>query len=91
MDSDTLARIEAAARACPSGHELDGPDGWYTDDDWATFTPACREDMAYIATMDPATTLALVEYVRRLERAVEKARGLFPGVRCEQGGPPHLQ
>jgi len=33
-----------------------------------------REDMAYIATMDPHTTLALVERVRELEAEVEGLR-----------------
>ena len=63
-----LDEIEEAAKKIPPGPwELEG-------DEVILDRPATLDDMAYVATMDPATTLALVAEVREQRAKVERVR-----------------
>ena len=65
-----LHEIEEAAKKIPPGPwQLDG-------DEVILDRPATLDDMAYLATMDPATTLALVAEIRELRAEVERVRHL---------------
>ena len=68
LTPDKLDEIEAAAKKIPPGPwRLDG-------DEVILDRPATLDDMAYLATMDPTTTLALVTEVRELRAKVERVR-----------------
>ena len=58
---------EAAKKIPPVPWELEG-------DEVILDRPATLDDMAYVATMDPATTLALVAEVREQRAKVERVR-----------------
>lgn len=68
-----LDEIEAVAKKIPPGPwRLDG-------DEVVLDRPATLDDMAYLATMDPATTLALVAEVRELRAKVVRVREIIDG------------
>ena len=68
-----LDEIEEAAKKIPPGPwELEG-------DEVILDRPATLDDMAYVATMDPATTLALVAEVREQRAKVERVREIIDG------------
>jgi hypothetical protein len=82
-----LDAIEAVTRgATPGPWEVRRGEPWVIAKGWGNLksilhvelpknqTPTQRADMHHIATMDPATTLALVERVRELEEEVARQR-----------------
>ena len=72
MTNLDLDRIEATARAATPGrwHEFDGC-VWTDAAACLHHGPSTAADREHVATMDPATTLALVARVREAEVALE--------------------
>lgn len=70
-----LDEIEAAAKKIPTGP-------WGLEGDEVVLDrPATLDDMAYVAMMDPATTLALVAEVRELRAKVERVEAIHRPMR----------